>query len=92
MSIDDTQESTHDFVDLGQALEILGVSRPTLYRWLRDGRLQGFRVGRQWRFSRSALDEFVRGQPPARDGLEHDIGEVIGFFRERAEQRRRSRK
>lgn len=37
----------------------LNVSRATIYRWVGQGRLVGFRVGRLRRFSRAELDRFV---------------------------------
>jgi excisionase family DNA binding protein len=76
-----------DYVDLPEALEMLGTSRPTLYRWLRDGRVQGYRVGRQWRFARADLERFVRGA--ADDPLGRDLRDAIAFFRERAARRRK---
>lgn len=78
-----------DFVDLPEAVRLLGTSRPTLYRWLREERLHGYRVGRQWRFSREELERFVRGTQD--DPLARDIAAAIAFFRERAEGRRKIR-
>lgn len=40
---------------LDQAMEILQVSKPTIYRWCRDGRLLYSRPGRSYRFLGSAL-------------------------------------
>lgn len=38
-----------------EAAETLGVSRSTLNRWLKEGRIKGVKVGKQWRFTRDAL-------------------------------------
>lgn len=34
----------HDYVTQTRAAELLGVTRMTLYNWLRDGKLQAVRV------------------------------------------------
>ncbi len=41
-----------DFLDFSEALALLGVSRPTLYRWIRERRVKAFKAGKQWRFIR----------------------------------------
>lgn len=38
-----------------QVQEYLQVDRTTVYRMLKDGRLQGIKVGKQWRFPRSKI-------------------------------------
>jgi len=45
-----------------QLQDLLQVDRITVYRMLNDGRLPGFKVGGQWRFSRKAIKEWLRGQ------------------------------
>jgi len=52
-------------LSLDEAAQVLGVSRSTLYRWQQQGRLRGFKVGRQWRFRRSELDAFSKGTHPS---------------------------
>lgn len=39
--------------------EKLNVSRPTVLRWLRTGKLEGFRVGGRWRVTPEALADFL---------------------------------
>ena len=39
----------------------LNVSLVTVGRWLREGKLQGVRAGRQWRVRESALESFLKG-------------------------------
>ncbi|MBM3463970.1 MAG: helix-turn-helix domain-containing protein [Armatimonadetes bacterium] len=77
----------NDYISIDDALRMLGVSRPTLYRWLRDGTLKGYRVGRQWRFSAHELKQFVRGEA-REDRLAADLRDAIAFFE--ARQKRRS--
>ncbi len=52
----------NDLLTTHQLEEILKVDRITIYRMLGDGRLKGFKVGGQWRFSRSEVDSWIRGQ------------------------------
>lgn len=44
-----------------QAQELLKVDRTTLYRMLKDGRLKGVKVGHQWRFYTSEVNELLAG-------------------------------
>jgi excisionase family DNA binding protein len=59
---------------LDQAAEALGVSRSTLYRWQTQGRVRGFKVGRQWRYRRSDLDKFGQMTHPSAAAV--NVGEL----------------
>jgi excisionase family DNA binding protein len=52
-------------VSLDEAAGVLGVSRSTLQRMLKQGNIRGFKVGRQWRFHRGDLDKFSRMAHPS---------------------------
>ncbi len=54
-----------EVLSLEEAAEALGVSRSTLYRWQQQGRVRGFKVGRQWRFRRSDLEKFSQATHPS---------------------------
>jgi excisionase family DNA binding protein len=41
-------------------MEILGVGRVTLYRWMNEGKLRHIYVGSRRRFTKEELDRFVR--------------------------------
>lgn len=45
-----------------QLQDLLQVDRITIYRMLKDGRLEGFKVGGQWRFSRRAIERWLQEQ------------------------------
>ena len=60
-----TEPSKEEMLGLDQAAAALGVSRSTLTRWMNQGRLRGFKVGRQWRFRRSDLDKFGEMSHPS---------------------------
>ena len=53
---------TNDLLTTHQLEEILKVDRITIYRMLGDGRLKGFKVGGQWRFSRSEVESWIQGR------------------------------
>ena len=58
-----------DMVSLDEAAGVLGVSRSTLQRMLKQGNVRGFKVGRQWRFRRADLDKFGRMSHPSAAGV-----------------------
>jgi excisionase family DNA binding protein len=45
-----------------QVKELLKVDRITIYRMLNDGRLKGVKIGKQWRFHRSEIEQLL-GKP-----------------------------
>ncbi len=47
-------------LDCAGAQRQLGVSRATLVRWLRDGRITGYKAGKQWRFRSEDLNLILR--------------------------------
>ena len=44
-----------------EAMDILGVGKNTMYRLLNSGQLRGVRIGRSWRTTIEALEEFRLG-------------------------------
>jgi excisionase family DNA binding protein len=40
--------------------EHLGVSKETIYRWVEKGKIPASKVGRQWKFKVSEVDEWVK--------------------------------
>lgn len=53
-----------DVLSLEEAIAFLKTTKPTMYRWISQGKLQGFRAGRQWRFYRRALRKFLEYTDP----------------------------
>lgn len=47
--------------------DYLRVHPTTIYRLLRQGRLPGFRVGSNWRFNRSAIEQWQSSQAAGND-------------------------
>lgn len=54
-----------DVLNADEAAELLGVSAWTIRDQARIGRLPGRKVGKEWRFSRQALLDWLRGGEPA---------------------------
>ena len=50
-----------------EAIAALKTTRPTFYRWLRDGKIKAFKVGRQWRFRKDDIERFLQGRQPRID-------------------------
>ena len=51
-----------DLLTTRQLQDLLRVDRITVYRMLKDGRLRGFKVGGQWRFSQRAIETWLEEQ------------------------------
>lgn len=45
----------------------LKVNQQSVRKWLREGRLRGSLLGRVWRVSSAALDEFMRAHEPKKE-------------------------
>ena len=56
--------ATDELIDMEQAIALLKTTRPTFYRWLRAGKIKGMKAGRQWRFYRTDVERFIKGQQP----------------------------
>jgi len=73
-----------DLLDANEAMDLLKTTRPTFYRWLRTGKIKGLKVGRQWRFERTDVERFLKGEEP-RIELRADIGPFVDELRSRAD-------
>jgi excisionase family DNA binding protein len=54
--------NTQDVLTGDEVAAILRVSRDTVYRLSARGELPGRKVGRIWRFPKSAIEEYLRGE------------------------------
>jgi excisionase family DNA binding protein len=45
-----------------QVKEMLDLSERTIFRLIKDGKLKGFKVGREWRFEQKDIDDYIAGQ------------------------------
>ena len=70
-----------DHMTFKQASEYLKAPRSTLYRWVREGKVPGHKIGRQWRFLRQELDAALQGGPVEGGAVLIPLAELL---RERA--------
>ena len=42
-----------------EVMEVLVIGKNSVYTLLNSGKLRGFRIGRSWRISAEALEEFI---------------------------------
>jgi len=72
-----------DILDINQAAELLNTSKPTLYRWLTEGTIKGFKAGGQWRFYRKDLISLLKGQDKNIEIFRKELKQAIEFFKDR---------
>lgn len=65
-----------DLLSLESAADLLCVSKSTMYRLLDQGKLRGMKAGKQWRFQREHLLEYMK-RGPAALALENVSAEVV---------------
>ncbi len=53
-------EEMEDLLTAKQVQELLQVDRTTVYRMLKDGRLSGVKIGKNWRFLRKNIDALLQ--------------------------------
>ena len=52
---------------LEEVADYLRVTKKTIYRLLRQGKIPATKVGRQWRFKKASIDEWLRRKPAGTD-------------------------
>lgn len=74
--LDDLFEAYPEHLSVPQVAEVLGIKVPTAYKWLRDGVIPGYRVGKAWLVLRDEVKDAVRsGRNLALDAdHEADVG------------------
>jgi excisionase family DNA binding protein len=50
------------YLSVAETAAYLGLSPKTIYCWAEKSAMPAYKVGRVWRFDRTELDDFVRGQ------------------------------
>jgi len=59
---DDPAANLPVFVDKHRAARLLGVSWFTIVRWVKDGTLQGVKIGSSWRIPASEIERLAGGE------------------------------
>ena len=52
----------HKYLTVDDLSDLLQIHRITIYRLLREGKLPGFRIGSDWRFSVEEVERWLRSQ------------------------------
>ena len=53
-------EQPERWLSVVEIAEHLGISKETVYRWLDKGKIPSSKVGKQWKFKISEVDEWVK--------------------------------
>lgn len=53
------KDTPKKWYSIGEAAEYLGVSQPTIFRWMKEGILSFYKIGGSTRFSQEGLDAIV---------------------------------
>ena len=53
---------SREVMNIRQASQYLGVSSDTLYKYVSEGRIPGFKLGNRWRFMKALLDGWMAQQ------------------------------
>lgn len=61
---------TEPWLSVEQIAAHLGISKETVYRWLEKGKIPAHRVGKQWRFKPSEVDEWVKSGNASEDTID----------------------
>src|SRR5579859_4069887 len=70
-----------ELLTLEEAVQFLGTSKPTLYRWLAQGEIKGLKVGKQWRFRKAELVAYLERDPLAvASAPEAAVERELAFF------------
>ena len=88
-----SEERDDDVLDMDEAVAFLKTTKPTLYRWINQGKVQGFKAGRQWRFYRRDLRKFLEYDDPTAAGIDLDaVRDAIAVLEERIARAQAARK
>lgn len=52
-------EQTEKLHSAQEVADYLGVTRRTLYTYIKDGKIEGLKIGRQWKFTDAQIDAFL---------------------------------
>ena len=58
-----TTDHKNELLTVAETCRYLNVSVRTLNRYIRERRLPGFKLGKEWRFARTDLDQWLQERP-----------------------------
>lgn len=50
------------YVGIEDVMNLLSVTKGTLYKWIREDKFPGYKLGRYWRFKISEVEEWVQSK------------------------------
>lgn len=50
--------------DVEDLVKLLGITRVSVQRYLREGRIRGIKIGRRWQVTEGNLKAFLSGETP----------------------------
>jgi excisionase family DNA binding protein len=78
MSAEPRDVSNRDILNIDEAAELLGVSVKTFNKVLHSQSMPARKIGREWKFSRQALIEWVGSGRSEQFYRDNDVAEVDG--------------
>ncbi|WP_068470653.1 helix-turn-helix domain-containing protein [Candidatus Protochlamydia phocaeensis] len=51
-----------DILNIDEAAQFLRVSKTTLYRYVQSGKIPAFKMGKNWKFHRELLNDWMKNQ------------------------------
>jgi excisionase family DNA binding protein len=73
-----------DILTVQEVAKMLGLSEVTIYRLAKKGEIPARKVGRSWRFSRSAIERWIRKESASwEEELEGLLKDMQAFAREK---------
>ncbi|ABR47220.1 DNA binding domain, excisionase family [Alkaliphilus metalliredigens QYMF] len=60
--MDKEYQREDEIMTISEVAKYLKISEVTTYKFVQEGKIQGFKVGRHWRVKRSDLVEFIEKQ------------------------------
>jgi len=60
------QQFKDELLTVAETCRYLKIAPRTLYRYIQTHRMPGFKLGKEWRFVRSDLEQWLRQRPTAR--------------------------
>ena len=55
-----TNTNLDNYISLEDAAEYLNIKPVTLRKWIKDKNIPAHKIGKQWKFKRSELEEWVK--------------------------------
>jgi len=71
------QQKIEPWLSVEEISNHLGVSKESIYRWLKLGRIPSHRIGKLWKFRPSEVDAWVISGGSSEDNNEHSNGGAI---------------